>query len=188
MTNQTSNKKLLDQVRDTLRLKHYALSTEASYLLWIKRFIFFHKTEQGFVHPKDMGRAEIEVFLTHLAVEKNVAPSTQNQALSALLFLYRAVLQIDPGYIKVIWAKRRKHIPTVLTKEEALTILSNMNGTHQLMAQLLYGSGLRLMECMRLRVKDLDFGYQQIIVRDGKGYKDRATMLPGKLIPTLQAH
>ena len=188
MTNQTTNKKLLDQVRDTLRLKHYALSTEESYLLWIKRFIFFHKTEGVFVHPKEMGRTEIEAFLTYLAVKKNVAPSTQNQALSALLFLYREVLQIDPGYIKVVWAKRRERIPTVLTKEEALTILSKMNGTHHLMAQLLYGSGLRLMECVRLRVKDLDFGHQHIIVRDGKGYKDRATMLPGKLVPTLQAH
>jgi site-specific recombinase XerD len=139
-------------------------------------------------NPTCYGLNEIEAFLTYLAVKKNVAPSTQNQALSALLFLYREVLQIDPGYIKVVWAKRWERIPTVLTKEEALTILLKMNGTHQLMAQLLYGSGLRLIECMRLRVKDLDFGHQQIIVRDGKGYKDRATMLPGKLVPTLQAH
>lgn len=146
-------KKLLDQVRDALHLKHYSIRTENSYVDWIRRFILFH----GKRHPNEMGAPEVEAFLTHLAVKENVAASTQNQALSALLFLYREVLKKDLGPIGALRAKKPKRLPTVLTKEEVRRVLDHLSGTHRLMAQLLYGSGLRLMECVRLRVKDLDF-------------------------------
>ncbi|MCJ7532845.1 MAG: integron integrase [Anaerolineales bacterium] len=176
-------RKLLDQVRDIMRLKHYSLSTEESYVTWIKRYIFYHNKR----HPKEMGGAEIAAYLTHLAVDKNVAASTQNQALYALLFLYREVLhqQVDVP-TETIRARKSKHLPTVLTKEEAARVIGIMSGSNQLMAKLLYGSGLRLMECLRLRVKDIDFDQRQIIVRDGKGEKDRITMLPDSLIIPLQ--
>ncbi|MBC7265256.1 MAG: integron integrase [Chloroflexi bacterium] len=177
-------KKLLDQVRDTLRLKHYSIRTEQAYVAWIKRYIFFH----GVRHPAEMGAAEAEAFLTHLAVKENVAASTQNQALSALLFLYREVLHQDLGPIDALRAKRPKRLPTVLTKEETLRLIGCLSGVHQLMAKLIYGSGLRLMECLRLRVKDLEFERRAIIVRDGKGEQDRVTVLPGSLIPLLQEH
>jgi integron integrase len=178
-------KKLLDHVRDAIRLKHYSLHTEHAYVTWIKRYIFFHDKR----HPKDMGVAEIEAFLTHLAVQQKVAASTQNQALSALLFLYRDVLRhpLD-GSIDAIRARKPTRLPTVLTKEEALQVIGALSGTHQLMAKMLYGTGMRLMECLRLRVKDLDFAQQQIIVRDGKGMNDRVTMLPASLVIPLQAH
>ena len=176
-------KMLLDQVRHTLRLKHYALKTEKAYLRWIRHFIFFHHMR----HPKDMGRKEIEAFLTFLAVEKKVAASTQNQALNALLFLYRFVLEQPPDFpIDSVRAKRPKRLPVVLSRAEIAQVLSCLQGRHQLMAKLLYGSGLRLMECVRLRVKDLDFDQHQIIVRDGKGSKDRITVLPDTLIEPLQ--
>lgn len=177
-------KKLLDQVRDALHLKHYSIRTENSYVDWIRRYILFH----GKRHPNEMGAPEVETFLTHLAVNENVAASTQNQALSALLFLYRGVLKKDLGPIDALRAKKPKRLPTVLTKEEVRRVLDHLSGTHQLMAKLLYGSGLRLMECVRLRVKDLDFAQRAIIVRDGKGAEDRVTMLPDSLIAPLQAH
>lgn len=178
-------KKLLDQVRDAIRLKHYSIRTEQSYVAWIKRYVLFHQKR----HPKDMGIAEIEAFLTHLAVKENVAASTQNQALSALLFLYRQVLRQDlDGPIDSIRAKKPKRLPTVLTKDEVRRVIGELSGAHRLMAQLLYGSGLRLMECVRLRVKDIDFTQHLMIVRDGKGQEDRITMLPDSLIAPLQEH
>jgi len=178
-------KKLLEQVRETLRLKHYSIRTEEAYVHWIKRFILFHNKR----HPLEMGLPEIQAFLTHLAVKERVAASTQNQALAAILFLYREVLHKElEGSIEAIRARRPKRLPTVLTKEEVSRLLNCMTGTHQLMAKLLYGSGLRLIECVRLRVKDLDFPNRAIIVRDGKGEKDRVTVLPDSLIHPLQEH
>ena len=179
------SKRLLDQVRDVIRLKHYSIRTETAYVDWITRYILFNNKR----HPKDLGRTEIQAFLTHLAVDLHVASSTQNQALSAVLFLYRDVLEIEvEGPLDLVRAKRPARLPTVLTKEEALHVIEAMSGIHQLMAKLLYGSGLRLMECIRLRVKDVDFARREIIVRDGKGLKDRVTMLPATAIPFLQEH
>jgi len=177
-------KKLLDQVRNAMRLKHYSLRTEETYVDWITRFILFHNKR----HPKDMSNAEVEAFLTHLAVDLNVAASTQNQALSALLFLYREVLKKDLGPVDSVRAKKPKRLPTVMSREEARKVIGCMSGTYQLMAKLLYGSGLRLMECVRLRVQDVDFAQHQIVVRDGKGEQDRITMLPDSLIALLQEH
>lgn len=177
-------KKLLDQVADALRVRHYAYRTEQTYIHWIRRYILFHDKR----HPREMGAAEIEAFLTHLAVEGQVSASTQNQALSALLFLYREVLQQKLEQVEVIWAKKPQRLPTVLSQEETRCLIGHLSGTHRLMAQLLYGSGLRLMECLRLRVKDIDFGQQQLIVRDAKGFKDRVTLLPSSLIEPLQQH
>lgn len=175
--------RLLDQVRQILRLKHFSLKTEKSYIHYIREFILFHNKQ----HPKDMGVAEIRAYLSHLAVEKNVAASTQTVALSALLFLYRQVLQIELPYIDEIErAKRPERLPVVFTRSEAKQILAHLDGTNHLVVSLLYGSGLRLMECLRLRVKDIDFEYQQIIVRDGKGSKDRVTMLPTSVIEPLK--
>ena len=177
------SRKLLDQIRDAIRLKHYSYSTEKTYVHWARRYILFHNKR----HPAEMGAVEIETFLTHLAKEDNVSASTQNQALNALLFLYRSVLKIDLAIpIHALRAKRSEHLPTVLSKEETAQVLSGMHGLHQLMAKLLYGSGLRLMECLRLRVKDIDFEQSQIIVREGKGEKDRATMLPSSLVEPLK--
>jgi integron integrase len=177
--------RLLEQVRNAIRLRHYSLRTEQSYLDWIKRFILFHHKK----HPKDMGAAEVEQFLSHLAVEDKVAASTQNQALSALLFLYKQVLEIDlPWMSDITRAKKPQRLPVVLTVEEVRRVLARMDGQHGLMAELLYGAGLRLLECARLRVKDVDFGYRQITVRDGKGEKDRMTMLPQTVIEPLRAH
>ncbi len=179
-------KKLLDQVREALRIKHYAYRTEQSYVQWIKRFIFFHDKR----HPREMGMPEIRAFLAHLAVEEHVAASTQTQALSALLFLYREVLrqELDPLDLEAIRARKPKRLPTVLTKAEVQRVLDQMSGVQHLIARLLYGSGLRLMECMRLRVKDVDFEYLEIIVRDGKGAQDRVTMLPTSLVEPLRIH
>ena len=177
------SRKLLDQIRDAIRLKHYSYSTEKTYVHWARRYILFHNKR----HPAEMGAVEIETFLTHLAKEDNVSASTQNQALNALLFLYRSVLKIDLAIpIHALRAKRSEHLPTVLSKEETAQVLSGMHGLHQLMAKLLYGSGLRLMECLRLRVKDIDFEQSQIIVREGEGEKDRATMLPSSLVEPLK--
>ncbi len=176
-------KKLLDQVSDALRLKHYSYRTEQSYLDWIRRYILYHNK----AHPKDMGEAEIQVFLTHLATERNVSASTQNQALSALIFLYRNVLHIELDLPSgLITAKRSTHLPTVLTRAEAQNVLHHMDGTAALVARLLYGSGLRLMECLRLRVKDIDFGNHQIIVRCPKGSNERSTLLPESLVKPLE--
>ncbi len=178
-------KKLLDQVRDVCRVKHYSRRTEDAYTDWIKRYILFHKKR----HPQDMGVKEIEAFLTHLAVEGNVAASTQNQALSALLFLYREVLRIDlPETINAVRAKKPARLPVVLTPAETHQVIDGLTGTSQLMAKLLYGSGLRLMECIRLRIKDIDFERREIIVRDPKGGHERVTMLAASLVAPLQEH
>jgi len=177
--------KLLDQVRDKIRVKHYSIRTEQSYTDWIKRYILFH----GKRHPNEMGAEDIEAFLTYLAVEGNVASATQNQAKSALLFLYREVLEIElPWLEKVTQAKVPKRLPVVLTVKEVQSLLSHLKGTHALVSNLLYGGGLRLMEAVRLRVKDVDFARSEILVREGKGFKDRVTMLPEATLITLKAH
>jgi site-specific recombinase XerD len=176
-------KKLLDRVREDIRLKRYSIRTEEAYVSWIKRYIFFHHTR----HPNEMGCPEIEAFLTHLAVEQKVAASTQHQALSALVFLYRNVLTKNLDLpLDAIRAQKPKRLPTVLTTAEALQVVGSLTGTHQLLGQLLYGSGLRLMEGVRLRVKDLDVAQRQIVVRDGTGMEDRVTMLPGSLVTPLE--
>lgn len=176
---------LLNKVREVLRLKHYSVKTEESYIHWIKRYLRFHQLR----HPRELGAAEVEAFLTHLAVAQKVAASTQNQALSALLFLYREVLQINLTIqFETLSAKKSKTVPTVLTKAEANAVLSKMSGMSGLMAKLLYGTGLRVSECVQLRVKDLDFGNHQIIIHDGKGEQDRVTMLPDALLVPLQEH
>jgi len=167
--------KLLDRVRAANRLRHGSRSTEKSYVGWIRRFILFH----GKRHPAEMGAPEVARFLSSLAVEGKVAASTQNQALSALLFLYRYVLQQDlPWLDDIVRARRPKQLPVVLTRDEVRAVISRMEGAARLMATLLYGSGLRLLECARLRVQDVDFAMNQIVVRDGKGAKDRVTVLP----------
>ncbi|HEV2706258.1 MAG TPA: integron integrase [Pyrinomonadaceae bacterium] len=174
---------LLARVRHHIRLRHYSIRTEEAYVLHIKRFILFH----GKRHPREMGVEEIGRYLSHLATEGKVSASTQNQALAALLFLYKEVLGIDLPLVEgVVRAKQPKHVPTVLTREEVRQILSHLSGRSHLMASLLYGAGLRLMECVRLRVKDVDFGYRQITVRDGKGEKDRRTILPAPLVEPLK--
>ncbi len=167
--------KLLDQVRAALRVRHMSYRTEQTYGHWIKRFIFFHNRK----HPLEMGEAHVSAFLSYLAVEKRVAAPTQNQALCAILFLYRNVLKKDLGWIDDIErAKRPRRLPVVFTRDEVRAILARLDGVLWVIAALLYGSGLRLMECLRLRVKDVDFTYSQITVRDGKGQKDWVTMLP----------
>ncbi len=178
-------RKLLDQVRDVMRTKHYAYRTEETYVQWIRRFILFHNKR----HPRDMAEPEVEAFLTHLAVNRQVAASTQNQALSSLLFLYRYVLkQPLSDAIDATRAIQPKNLPTVLTSGEVQQLLQQMTGTQQLCAQLLYGSGMRLIEGLRLRVKDIDFGQSQITVRDTKGKRDRITVLPQSIIPLIKAH
>jgi integron integrase len=177
--------KLLDQVAAKIRLKHYSHRTELSYLHWIKRYILFH----GKRHPKDMGAVEIEAFLSALVSERNVAANTQNLALSSVLFLYREVLGFDlPWLDNIVHAKKPQRLPVVLTKTETMRLLTCMNGTPALVANLLYGTGMRLMEGLSLRVRDIDFDGMAILVRDGKGAKDRVTMLPVSLIPTLREH
>jgi integron integrase len=172
-------------VRDRLRSLHYSYRTELTYVHWIKRFILFH----GKRHPRMMGSPEVEAFLSHLAVEGKVAASTQNLALSALLFLYKDVLDVDLPWLKdVTRAKRPQRLPTVLTRAEADTLLKALKpGLPSLVVRLLYGTGMRLMEGVRLRVKDVDFDAHQIVVRDGKGAKDRVTVLPQGLIDPLRA-
>jgi len=174
--------KLLDQMRDTIRTKHYSYRTEETYLDWARRYILFHQKR----HPAEMGATEIQAFLAHLASERTVAASTQNQALSAILFLYREVLRKEIEPILLSSAKRPERLPTVLTHEEVLRVINHLSGTHKLMAQLLYGSGLRLMECIRLRMKDIDFEYKAITVRDGKGEKDRVAPLPDTITADLK--
>jgi len=172
-------------VRDRLRLKHYSLRTETAYVGWIKRYIFFH----GKRHPREMGKAEVEAFLTSLAVERNVAASTQSQALAALLFLYGEVLGIElPWLDEITRAKKPVRLPTVLTREETLALLEQIGDAElHLVTSLLYGSGLRLLEGLRLRVKDVELARNEIVVRDGKGGKDRVTMLPQRLVAPLRA-
>ena len=175
--------RLLEQVRDRLRLKHYSLRTEQVYVAWIRRFIL----ASGKRHPRDMGGTEVESFLTRLATRHNVAAGTQNQALAALLFLYREVLGQDlPWMAGVVRAKRPRRLPVVLTRDEVQRLLAQLQGRDWLMAGLLYGTGMRLMECLRLRVKDVDFQRRDIIVREGKGNKDRHVPLPQKLAAALR--
>jgi integron integrase len=182
---QAPSKKLLEQVRDALRTKHYSFRTEQTYMEWIKRYIMFH----GKRHPKEMGAAEVQAYITYLATERQVAASTQNQALSAILFLYRYVLQMDLGLpANLVHAERPKRLPTVLNHPEAMLVIGKMSGVTQLMAKLLYGSGLRIMECLRLRLKDIDFDNHQLIIRDGKGEQDRVTLLPDSIVSELQMH
>ncbi len=183
MQNKNTPPKLLDQVRDRIRVKHYSIRTETQYVQWIKRFILFH----GKRHPQEMSAAEVEAFLTHLAVEGQVSASTQNQALSALLFLYKEVLAIDlPWLDNVVRAKQPKRLPVMLTRSEVRDVLVRMNGVYGLMANMLYGTGMRLMECVRLRVKDVDFERGEILIREGKGGKDRVTMLPASVVSGLR--
>lgn len=175
--------RLLDQVRAACRVRHYSLRTERAYVGWIRRFILAN----GKRHPRDMGGAEVTAFLTGLATRGRVAASTQNQALSALLFLYRVVLEVElPWLDDVIRAKRPRRVPVVLSRDEAQRMLGALEGVHWLMACLLYGSGMRLMECLRLRVKDVDFARNEITVREGKGRKDRRVPLPATLRDGLQ--
>jgi len=177
--------KLLDQVRGKIRLKHYSIRTEQAYTDWIKRFILHF----GKKHPRDMGAAEVEQFLTHLAVNGRVSASTQNQAKCALLFLYKEVLAIElPWLDNVEQAKAPKRLPVVLNRDEIQAILSRLTGTQWLIASLLYGTGMRIMECLRLRVQDVDILRSEILIRNGKGAKDRVTMLPRSLVVPLQAH
>ena len=183
-------KKLLDQVMDTIRLKHYSDRTGETYTYWIRKYLHFHKTPQGvFRHPTEMGMPEVEAFLTYLATEQNLSASSQNQALSALLFLYRDVLKIELPYsADLIRANKPKRLPVVLNKNEVQRIFQHLDGLYLLLAKLLYGAGLRVSECVQLRVKDIDFEYSQIIVRDGKGEQDRVTLLPFSLIDPLRKH
>ena len=184
-TTEPRRPRLLDQVRAAIRAKHFSRRTEQAYVNWIRRFI----VASGKRHPVELGSREITAFLTSLAVDRRVAASTQNQALSAILFLYREVLAVDlPWLDDVVRAKRPLHLPVVLTREEVRAVLSRMTGVTATMAGLLYGSGLRLLECCRLRVQDVDFGRHEIVVRRGKGARDRRTMLPARLRSELSAH
>lgn len=177
--------KLLDRLRAAIRMRHYSTRTEETYFDWARRYILFH----GKRHPKDMGADEVQTFLSYLALERNVAASTQNQAKAALLFLYREVLQIElPWLDEIIAAKSGKRLPVVLTPAEMRNLLNAMSGTMGLVATLLYGSGMRLQEGLRLRVKDIEFSRREIVVREGKGNKDRVTVLPENMMLSLQAH
>jgi integron integrase len=169
--------KLLEQVSAKMRMLHYSKRTESAYVDWIKRYIFFHNKR----HPREMGAPEIEAFLTYLAVEGNVAASTQNQAFSALLFLYRKILEIELPKLNALRAQRPERLPVVLAVEEVRALLEGLDGIDLLMAEILYGAGLRLLECCRLRVKDVDFARKQIVVREGKGEKDRVVPLPARV-------
>jgi integron integrase len=181
----TQPPRLLDRVRAALRLRHLSRSTEQAYTSWIRRFILFH----GKRHPAEMGPVEVSSFLSSLATTSQLSASTQNQALAALLFLYREVLEVELPWLEgVVRAKQPERLPVVLSRDEVRLVLSRLDGPPRLMATLLYGSGLRLLECCRLRVEDLDFRRNQIVVRRGKGQKDRATMLPGALKSDLEAH
>ncbi len=177
--------RLLDQVREKIRLKHYSYRTEQQYVGWIRRFILFHEKQ----HPRDLGAPHVEAFLSHLAIKRSVAASTQNQALAAILFLYRHVLQIElPWLNNVVRSKRPQRLPVVLAREEVRSVLAHLVHEASLVCMLLYGSGLRLMEALRLRVQDIDIPNLQIVVRDGKGAKDRITILPASLVEPLRLH
>ena len=177
--------KLLDLIRNKIRLKHYSIRTEKAYISWIKRFIYFHNKR----HPKDMGREEIEDFLTDLAVNGNVSASTQNQAFNAILFMYNQVLNMNAfNEVNALRAKKPQRLPTVLSVEETKAVIEGMSGIFQLMVKILYGCGLRGIECVRLRIKDADFQLNQIVVRDGKGKKDRITVFPDDVKPKLEEH
>jgi len=175
----------LAQVRDAIRARHYSVRTEDAYLFWVRRFIRFH----GKRHPRDLGEADVAAFLSHLAVARGVAPNTQAQALNALVFLYRHVLGRPLGEIPgIVRARKKQHIPTVLSREEVARVLAGLEGVHWLIACLYYGSGLRVMEGIRLRVKDLEFDHGALVVRDGKGRKDRVVTLPDVLEEPLRRH
>ncbi len=177
--------RLLDQVREVCRVRHYSHRTEKTYIHWIRRYIFFHDKR----HPKEMGAAEINAFLSWLATSQKVAAATQNQAMNALVFLYHQVLKVDPGdFGDVVRAKKPKRLPVVLSRNEVQSVLSHLHGDWWLVVSLLYGSGLRLMEGLKLRVKDLDFEQFEVTVREGKGGYDRRTMLPALLVEPLQKH
>lgn len=177
--------KLLDQLRALLRTLHYSLRTEEAYVHWTRRYILFHHKR----HPSEMGKTEIEAFLSDLAVNGKVSASTQSQAKAALLFLYQRLLKLEVDWLKdIVAAKQPQRLPTVLTVDEVRSLLSQLEGTPWLIASLLYGSGLRILECCRLRVLDVDFSMRQINVRNGKGAKDRVTMLPSSLLEPLQSH
>jgi integron integrase len=183
--NRPSESALLRQLRDEVRKRHYSNRTEDAYSDWVYRYLRFH----GFRDPREMGKEEVEIFLSHLAVERDVAASTQNQAFSALLFLYRDVLGITLDWLDgVVRAKRPKLLPVVLTRDEVTAVLRYLSGANLIAAMLMYGAGLRLLECLTLRVKDIDFGYRQITVREGKGKKDRITVLPASVEPRLKSH
>ena len=177
--------RLLEQVRDRIRARHLSYRTEKTYLYWIRRFIRFHKMR----HPRDMAAPEIEEFLTSLAVVNKVSAATQNQALAGVLFLYRDVLEFDlPWLANVVRAKLPQHLPVVLTRQEVRKVMAHLRGTEWLIASLLYGSGMRVTECLQLRVKDLELTRREILIRDAKGQKDRVTVLPDALVPHLQDH
>lgn len=177
--------KLIEQVRAALRTRHYSYRTEEAYIHWIKQYIFFHHKR----HPMEMDEKEISEFLTYLAVNKNVAASTQNQALCAVIFLYKQVIQKEPGEFEhMVWAKKPAKMPVVFNRREVKAILYQLTGVYRIIGDLLYGSGLRLMECLRLRVKDIDFNYRQINIKDGKGRKDRVTVLPSIVCKVLEQH
>jgi integron integrase len=193
--------KLLDQLKEVLRLKHYSLRTEEAYGQWVRRYLRFcrdHRGESGhrpdatggkWIHPRELGAADVVAFLNHLAGEQNVAAATQNQALNAISFLYQQVLRLDLGDLgEFLAASKRRRVPVVLSKEEVQRLLSSLEGTYQLMARMLYGTGLRLLECLRLRIHDIDFTRNQIVVRGGKGDKDRVTVFPDKLKLELEQH
>ncbi len=181
----TNKPKLLTQVQEAIRTRHYSLRTEEAYLNWIKRFILFHNKR----HPTEMAEQEINQYLTYLAVKGRVAASTQNQALCAILFLYKEVLKKEIGYLEdITWAKKPKRLPVVFTQTEVKAVIRQLEGVKWIMANLLYGSGLRLMECLRLRVKDIDFEYKQLTIRDAKGNQDRVTMLPDIVVEKLKKH
>jgi len=177
--------KLLEQVRDNLRFNRYSTKTEESYVAWIKKFILFNNK----THPEKLGAEEIRNYLNYLTTKRHVSSSTQNQALQGILYLYKNILKKDVGWIdKLKFAQRKKHLPVVLNKEEVRNILNNLSGINLIIAKLLYGSGMRLGECLQLRVNDVDFDLKTITVRDGKGEKDRITVLPEQIIPDLKTH
>ena len=183
-SNKSGAPKLLDQMRHSIRLRHYSIRTERAYVYWVTRYIRF----SGMRHPRDMGAREVTAYLSHLASERDVAAATQQQALSALLFLYKVVLEIDlPWLTDLVRPKKPARLPTVLNESEVARILALAEGVHGLMLRLIYGAGLRLHDCLRLRVKDVDFERLEILVRDGKGAKDRVTMLPATLAGSLRA-
>jgi len=180
-----SQPRLLDQVRDRIRARHYSLRTEKAHVFWARRFVRFN----GMRHPRDLGATEVEGFLTHLAVDAKVSASTQNQALAALLFLYREVLEIKlPWLDSVVRAKPSTHLPVVLSRDEVTRVLGHLSGTPWLIASLLYGSGARVLECLQIRIKDFDLTRCEILIRDGKGAKDRVTVMPATLVPALERH
>jgi integron integrase len=177
--------RLLEQVRDNLRTRHLSYRTEKTYLYWIRRFIRFHKLR----HPREMGGPEVEEFLTSLAVHNKVSAPTQNQALAGVLFLYRDVLGIDlPWLANLVRAKTPQHLPVVMTRAEVQRVLSNLDGTEWLVASMLYGAGLRVTECLQLRIKDVELSRHELLIRNAKGQKDRVTVLPDALVPHLKDH